>query len=83
MLGAEEVGERLDAGLMGNVELVELDVSEAAEGAQGFGLLEGGVLGGDGGDGRLATGRVAGGEVDEEGAGVEFGGGVLEGELAD
>lgn len=64
MLCAEEVGERLDAGLVRDVELVELDVGEAAEGAQGFGLLEGRVLGGDGGDGCLAAGRVACGEVD-------------------
>jgi len=83
VLGAEEGGKGLDAGRLRYVELVELDVGEAAEGAQGIGLLEGGVLGAEGGDGRLAAGWVACGEVDEEGAGVEFGVGVLEGELAD
>ena len=73
----EEGSEGGDAGGGGNVEGVEVDSGETAGGGQGFGGEEGRISGGEVGDGGLAESGVPGGEVEEEGAGVERGGGVL------
>ena len=79
----DEGGKRLDAGGLGDVQLMKLDVGQAALGAEGFGVLEGCVLGRDGGDGVFASRGVASGEINKERAGVERGFGVSKGELAD
>lgn len=82
VLFIEEGGKVLDAFRGGDVERVERDVCEATVLAQSAG---GGELrvAPEAPQSFLTAGLVAGGEVDEEGATVEAGFGILQGEVAD